>query len=183
MKIEIGFDGSVAVQARMTLDETRWLLELAARHESIRGVVGYVEFLSPEVESQIDEFKDHPKCVGMRHVVDHISKPLIRDGVLSPWDDHIRQLARFENVSCKLSGMVTEADWRNWKPNDFETYMDVVLEAFGPNRLMIGSDWPVCLVAGSYGSVMNVVVDFVRRLSGDEQARILGGTCREVYRL
>ena len=79
--------------------------------------------------------------------------------------------------------MVTEADWRNWKPNDLEPYMDVVLEAFGPNRLMIGSDWPVCLVAGSYGSVMNVVVDFVRRLSSDEQARVLGGTCREVYGL
>ena len=234
---EIGFDGSVAVQARMTLEETRWLLELAAEHETIRGVVGYVDLLSPDVGDQVDEFKNDPKCVGMRHVVhdepdddfmlrddflngleaisrrglaydlllferhlpvaievvsrlpdlrfvvDHVSKPLIRDGVLSPWDANIGDLARLENVTCKLSGMVTEADWDSWKPDDLEPYMTVVLEAFGPDRLMIGSDWPVCLVAGSYGSVMSVVVDFVERLSSDEQARILGGTCCEVYRL
>lgn len=234
---KIGFDASVAVQARMTLDETRWLLELAAEHKTIRGVVGYVDLLSPEAGDQIDEFKNDPKCVGMRHVVhdepdddfmlrddflngleaisrrglaydlllferhlpvaievvrrfpdlrfvvDHISKPLIRDGVLSPWDDNIRDLARLENVTCKLSGMVTEADWDSWRPDDLEPYMTVVLEAFGPDRLMIGSDWPVCLVAGSYGSVMSVVVDFVERLSSDEQARILGGTCCEVYGL
>ena len=234
---EIGFDGSVAVQARMTVDETRWLLGLAARHETIKGVVGYVDLCAPEAGDQIDEFKDDPKCVGMRHVVhdepddhfmlrgdfqngleelsqrdlaydlllfekhlpvgvevvsrfpdlrfvvDHVSKPLIRDGVVSPWDDNIRELARFENVSCKLSGMVTEAEWDRWRPEDLEPYMNVVLGAFGPERLMIGSDWPVCLVAGSYGSVMSVVVDFVERLSIDEQARILGGTCCEVYRL
>ena len=91
------------IDARMTLDETRWLLELAARHESIRGVVGYVEFLSPEVGSQIDEFKDHPKCVGMRHVVDHISKPLIRDGVLSPWDRHKSDSWRASRTSVASS--------------------------------------------------------------------------------
>ena len=228
---EIGFDGSVAVQARMTLDETRWLLELAAQHETLRGVVGYVDLLSPPAGDQLDEFKDNPKCVGMRHVVhdepddhfmlradflngleelsrrdlaydlllfekhlavaievvsrfpnlrfvvDHISKPLIREGVLAPWDDHIRDLALFENVTCKLSGMVTEADWERWTPDDLEPYMSVVLEAFGPDRLMIGSDWPVCLVAGSYGSVMSVVIDFIERLSSDEQVRILGSTC------
>ena len=234
---EIGFDGSVAVQARMTLDETRWLLELAAQHETIRGVVGYVDLLSPQAGDQLDEFKDNPKCVGMRHVVhdepddhfmlradflngleelsrrdlaydlllfekhlavaievvsrfpnlrfvvDHISKPLIREGVLAPWDDHIRDLALFENVTCKLSGMVTEADWERWTPDDLEPYMSVVLEAFGPDRLMIGSDWPVCLVAGSYGSVMSVGIDFVERLSRDEQVRILGSTCWDVYGL
>ena len=234
---EIGFDGSVAVQARMTLDETRWLLELAAQHETIRGVVGYVDLLSPQAGDQLDEFKDNPKCVGMRHVVhdepddhfmlradflngleelsrrdlaydlllfekhlavaievvsrfpnlrfvvDHISKPLIREGVLAPWDDHIRDLALFENVTCKLSGMVTEADWERWTPDDLEPYMSVVLEAFGPDRLMIGSDWPVCLVAGSYGSVMSVVIDFIERLSSDEQVRILGSTCWDVYGL
>ena len=234
---EIGFDGSVAVQARMTLDETRWLLDLAAQHETIRGVVGYVDLLSPQAGDQLDEFKDNPKCVGMRHVVhdepddhfmlradflngleelsrrdlaydlllfekhlavaievvsrfpnlrfvvDHISKPLIREGVLAPWDDHIRDLALFENVTCKLSGMVTEADWERWTPDDLEPYMSVVLEAFGPDRLMIGSDWPVCLVAGSYGSVMSVVIDFIERLSSDEQVRILGSTCWDVYGL
>jgi L-fuconolactonase len=79
--------------------------------------------------------------------------------------------------------MVTEAGWERWTPDDLEPYLNVVLEAFGPDRLMIGSDWPVCLVAGSYGSVMNLVVDFIRRLSSDEQARVLGGTCCEVYRL
>ncbi len=89
----------------------------------------------------------------------------------------------FWNYNDREYSWMTEADWDSWTPDDLEPYLNVVLEAFGPDRLMIGSDWPVCLVAGSYGSVMNVVVDFIERLSNGEQARILGGTCCEVYGL
>ena len=102
---------------------------------------------------------------------------------MSPWQEEIRKLAAFENVSCKLSGMVTETNWKRWVPTDFTPYLDVVLDAFGPERLMIGSDWPVCLVAGSYASVMSVVLSYIKTLTNDEQARILGETCAEFYGL
>ena len=89
-------------------------------------------------------------------VLDHIAKPLIRDGMVSPWREQIRELARFPNVCCKVSGMVTEADHRSWKPDQFHPYLDVVLEAFGPGRLLFGSDWPVCLLAASYPEVLEL---------------------------
>ena len=85
------------------------------------------------------------------------------------------------NVSCKLSGMVTEADWDSWGPADLRSYIDVCLEAFGPDRLMFGSDWPVCTCAGDYERVVSVVIDYVSSLSADEQAAILGGTCLRFY--
>src|SRR5580692_11044082 len=189
-------DGSIAVHARQSLDETRWLLELAAQNNFVKGVVGWVDLCSPHVEEQLSEFADNEKLVGMRHVVqgepddrfmlrpefqrgiarlakfgltydlllyprhlpvavnlvrefpeqrfvlDHIAKPEIADGLMEPWDRDIRELAKFENVWCKLSGMVTEARWRQWKPDGFRPYLDVIFEAFGAERLMIGSDWP-----------------------------------------
>lgn len=119
----------------------------------------------------------------IKFVLDHLGKPIIKDGVVSPWDDDLRRLAAFENVTCKLSGMVTEADWEDWKPDDFMPYLDIVLDAFEPNRLMIGSDWPVCTLAGNYAEVLSIVIDYVTRLSTHEQEMILGGTCSEFYRL
>lgn len=116
-------------------------------------------------------------------VLDHISKPLIKDQVLSPWDSNLRELASFPNVSCKLSGMVTEADWASWKPEDLAPFMDIALEAFGPDRLMIGSDWPVCILGGDYQRVMQCTMDYLGRLSKREQASILGDNCRRIYRL
>jgi len=86
-------------------------------------------------------------------VLDHIAKPLIKDGVLSPWDADLRKLAALPNVCCKVSGLVTEADWAKWQPADFTPYLDVVWEAFGARRIMFGSDWPVCLLAGDYAKV------------------------------
>jgi L-fuconolactonase len=114
-------------------------------------------------------------------VLDHIAKPFIRDGILSPWDEQIRQLAAFPNVMCKLSGMVTEADHQHWKPDDFRRYLDVVVEAFTPQRLMWGSDWPVCLLAGSYEQVWRLVDDYVSGWSATDRAALFGGNCARFY--
>lgn len=116
-------------------------------------------------------------------VLDHIAKPQIKDGVLSPWDADIRKLASFPNVFCKVSGMVTEADWAKWKPADFTPYLDVVWEAFGTKRLLFGSDWPVCLLAGDYGRVRGLAAGYVGSLSKDEQQAFWGGVAARVYSL
>jgi L-fuconolactonase len=236
-------DGSIAVQARQSLDETRWLLELAAQNNFVKGVVGWVDLCSPHVEEQLGEFADNEWLVGVRHVVqgepddrfmlrpefqrgiarlakfgltydlllfprhlpvavelvrefpeqrfvlDHIAKPAIADGVAEPqlrsrfesWSRDMRELAKFANVSCKLSGMVTEARWGKWTQEDFLPYLDAVLEAFGPSRLMIGSDWPVCTVSAHYAQTMEIVFRFIEKLNAAEQDEILGGNCARVY--
>jgi L-fuconolactonase len=232
-----GIAGSVAVQARQTIEETRWLLGLAATHPAILGVVGWIDLRSSEVGEQLREFAANPRFVGVRHVVqsepdvrfllgeafvgglrqlhgfgltydlllippqlpaavelagimpeqpfvlDHLAKPLIKPGRLDPWQADLRALARHPNVSCKLSGLVTEAAWQGWKRADFAPYLEVALEAFGPKRLMIGSDWPVCLLAAEYPDVVGIVTDFIARLSDSEQALILGGTASRFYGL
>jgi L-fuconolactonase len=116
-------------------------------------------------------------------VVDHAAKPHIRDRQLEPWRSNMRELARRENVYCKLSGLVTEAHWREWRPADLQPYVDVVLEAFGPKRLMAGSDWPVCLLAATYQNWFSTLQKFIQRLSTAEQEMILGGVATEVYSL
>jgi L-fuconolactonase len=233
----IGFDGTVAVQARQVLEETEWLLELADHHSIIKGVVGWVDLRSPKLRAQLERFGPHPKLCGVRHVVhdepddqfmlreafvrgikvlaefnltydlllfpehlpvacelvekfpnqpfvlDHIAKPYIRDGQVSPWDEDVRQLAAFPNVYCKVSGMVTEADWQAWQPADFRLYLDIILEAFGPKRLMLGSDWPVCTVAGTYTEVMQLGLNFIDQLSETEQGDILGNNAVHFYGL
>jgi L-fuconolactonase len=95
-----------------------------------------------------------------RFVIDHLAKPVIREKQIEPWAGYMQKIARHENVFCKLSGMVTEADWRNWNPRDFQPYLDVVFESFGSDRLMFGSDWPVCLLAATYSEVTNLVAGF-----------------------
>ena len=116
-------------------------------------------------------------------VLDHIAKPAIRDGQLSPWMEDLRKLAKFPNVFCKLSGMVTEAKWKAWKPADFHRYLDIVIEAFGTERVMIGSDWPVCTLSGDYVSTMNIVIEHVRQFAEEVQEAILGGNCARFYGL
>lgn len=116
-------------------------------------------------------------------IIDHIAKPYIKDGILSPWKEEMTELAKLPNVYCKLSGMVTEADWQNWKPEHLKPYLDVVFEAFGTNRVMIGSDWPVCLVAGKYEKVMGVVMDYISKFSETDKAKILGGNALKAYKI
>ena len=118
-----------------------------------------------------------------RFVIDHIAKPEIADGTLEPWATRMRAIAERENVWCKLSGMVTEANMSAWKPGDFTPYLDIMLEAFGPARLMVGSDWPVCTLAGAYKPVMEIVIDYVSRLTASEQEAVLGETCARFYGL
>lgn len=116
-------------------------------------------------------------------VLDHIAKPLIRKNELSPWKENIQELAKRENVSCKISGMVTEADFTNWTPEQLLPYFDVILEAFGPNRLLFGSDWPVCLVATSYKNWADLVRKTISTFSETEQAKIMGENAVRIYDL
>jgi L-fuconolactonase len=232
-----GFQGSVAVQARQSLQETRWLLELAAQSPFILGVVGWVELRSPQAGAHLKQLAQNPKLVGIRHIVqsepddrfllqpdflrgisllaefdlaydiliypkhltvaaefvrrfpeqrfvlDHLAKPEIKSGTINAWKKGIAELAGYPNVYCKLSGLVTEADWNRWKPGDMRPYLDVAFERFGPNRLLIGSDWPVCTLAGSYARVMGLVKDYLSGHSEQEREAILGGNAKRFWRL
>jgi L-fuconolactonase len=122
-------------------------------------------------------------CDGVRFVLDHCAKPPIASGDLTDWRRGIARIARHPNLHCKLSGLVTEADWNHWTPEQITTCLDVVGEAFGADRLLFGSDWPVCLLAGSYARVFDVVDSWAARLTVPERARVFGGTAMAVYRL
>lgn len=232
-----GFDGCIAVQVRQTLQETRWLLELADSFPFVLGVIGWVDLRTENVRQQLAQFANNPKFLGVRHIVqsetddrfllqpeflrgiemladfdlsydiliyprhlpvaaefvlrfpsqrfvlDHMAKPLIKSRGVEPWTRDIRELAKFPNVFCKLSGLVTEADWQSWKPSDIAPYMEVAMECFGPDRLMIGSDWPVCTVAGSYSRVLNLVMEFLGKYPGSVQEAVLGGTAMKCWNL
>jgi L-fuconolactonase len=116
-------------------------------------------------------------------VLDHIAKPIIKQNELSPWKANMMELAKRENVSCKLSGMVTEANYQNWTPVQLKPYFDVVFEAFGPDRLLFGSDWPVCLVATTYQNWKDLVQANISSFSETEQAKIMSGNAERIYQL
>jgi L-fuconolactonase len=118
-----------------------------------------------------------------RFVLDHLAKPPIRSGNIDSWAQGISRLAAFPNVFCKLSGLVTEADWRHWQPEQIIPFLDVAFESFGPDRLMIGSDWPVCLVAASYAKVVEVVKSYLRQNKPECLDRVLGGNAQRFWRL
>jgi L-fuconolactonase len=118
-----------------------------------------------------------------KFVIDHIAKPEIKARSRSGWAALMQNIAAKPNVYCKLSGLVTEADWRNWKKEDFRPYLDIVFGAFGPKRLMFGSDWPVCLLAASYQQVVEIVEDYVQDFAADIKDRIFGGNAAEFYQL
>lgn len=230
-----GVGGSIAVQARQTLEETAWLLDLAADAPFIRGVVGWID-LQADVDAQLARFAGVRALVGVRHIVqgeadgflerpaflagvdrlaehgltydilvharqlaaavcfarrfprqrfvlDHLGKPDVRGGGFAEWRRHIGALAALPNVWCKLSGLVTEADWHSWTPAGLRPYLDGALEAFGPSRVMIGSDWPVCLVAAPYKDVIALVSDAIADYSTDERGQILGGNAQEFWQL
>ncbi len=116
-------------------------------------------------------------------VLDHLGKPSIKTGALEPWAKGLRDLARRPNVCCKISGIVTEADWTGWRPEHVRPYLDVAFEAFGPDRVMFGSDWPVCLVAAPYERVFGLVDDYAAAISSDERRALFGGTAERFYGL
>jgi L-fuconolactonase len=120
---------------------------------------------------------------GQKFVIDHIAKPYIKDKEINDWRKDITAVARHENVYCKISGMVTEADWKNWRQEDLTPYLDVVVESFGMDRIMYGSDWPVCLLAGSYNNVLNVVTNYFSSFTENEKQKIFGRNAIEFYNL
>jgi L-fuconolactonase len=114
-------------------------------------------------------------------VLDHIAKPCIKEKKLSPWERHLRALAQNANVYCKVSGMVTEADWKQWRSDDFKPYLDIVFEAFGVDRLMFGSDWPVCLLAATYGEVVSLIADYIGKLPQPDIEKVFGLNSSRFY--
>lgn len=118
-----------------------------------------------------------------KFIIDHMAKPYIKDGFYDGWAILMAEIAKYENVFCKLSGMITEADYNSWTPSQIFPYMDLVLQTFGPKRILFGSDWPVCLVAGSYTDVKKVVTDFIAELSSSEQSAIMGENAMQFYNL
>ena len=158
------------------------------RPDFLRGIsylekYGYVYdilIFPHQLGATLEFVKNYPH---QKFVIDHIAKPYIKDGFYEGWAVLMREIAKQENVHCKLSGMITEADYKTWKAEQLHPYMLLVLEAFGPERVMYGSDWPVCLVAGNYGQVKTVVTDFIKTLSTSEQHSIMAKNAIEFYNL
>lgn len=136
--------------------------------------------LDHQLEEAIRFVDRHPE---QSFVLDHVAKPRIRDGEISGWQQGIRALAERSHVTCKISGMVTEADPSNWTPDQLQPYLEIVLEAFGPERLMLGTDWPVCLVGTGYSDWVSLIRRFASALSTAEQDALLGGTACRTYHL
>jgi L-fuconolactonase len=151
-------------------------IKALAKHQFTYDILVYPKQL-PAVEEFVQQFPEQPL------IIDHLAKPGIKAGELDAWAAHMRRIAQSPNVYCKLSGMVTEADWQQWKPAHFRPFLEVALNAFGANRLVYGSDWPVCLVAAKYNEVKGIVTDFISTLSTSEQEQIMGGNARSFYHL
>lgn len=151
-------------------------IKALAKHDFTYDILIYPHQLPAAVQF-VRKFPDQ------RLVIDHLAKPYIKKGALKGWEEQMRAIAEHGHVFCKLSGMVTEADIRTWKPEDFTPYLDVALEAFGAERLMFGSDWPVCLLAADYPEVKKIVTDHIAQLSTGEQAQIMGGNATTFYKL
>ena len=118
-----------------------------------------------------------------RFVIDHLAKPFIKEGNISEWNLSIKKFAGYQNVYCKVSGMVNEADWKYWEEKDFRPYLDTIVETFGTKRLLFGSDWPVCLLAGTYDEVKQIAVNYFQSFSISEQADFFGGNAQVFYQL
>ena len=145
-----------------------------------RGLVYDLLTKTPHMRAAIDLVK---ACPNTKFVLDHISKPYIAKADMQPWADQITELASFENVVVKVSGLFTEADWKNWKKEDFWPYLDHITKSFTPNRMMFGSDWPVCLLAATYADTINLMEDFVSTFSHSEKESFWAGTAKLAYRL
>ncbi len=230
-------DGCVAVQAAQEPAETDFLVQLAIKHDFIKGVVGWVDLQAPDLSEKLAEYKKQPQLRGFRHVLqaepdeafmlrpafvagvkalrdydftydiliyprhlsnavelvqqcpdqpfvlDHLAKPYIREGKIHPWKEDLTALAAQENVCCKISGLITEADWNTWTYEQLVPYLDVAFDAFGTDRLLFGSDWPVCLVAGNYQRVKQVLERYMEDFTPTEKNNIFGGNATRFYAL
>jgi L-fuconolactonase len=227
-------EGVIAVQARQSMEETRWLLELA-RTTPILGVVGWAPIAADDFPAALERLKQEPLLKGLRHIVqaepeilarpefqrgmqclqgtglvydlllyshhlslalpfvdlfpqqmfvlDHLGKPAIARGEIETWSKHLHELAQRPNVCCKVSGLVTEADLAAWTPMQLRPYVHIALECFGPDRLMVGTDWPVCTAGCSYAQWWTLLEDWTSPLSATERAAILGESAMRIYRL
>ena len=227
----------VAVQARQSLEETRWLLELADANAFIAGVVGWVDLQAGDATAQLRRFASHRKLVGVRHIVqaeaddrfllrpafcrgierlrehgltydilvyprhlpvaiefvarfpeqpfvlDHMAKPEIRTGEIRAWERGMRELATFPHVWCKVSGLVTEAAWREWTEEQMRPYLEVAFDCFGADRLLAGSDWPVCTLAADYSSTISIIDRYLDRRPASERDAVMGGNAARLWRL
>lgn len=234
---ENNFEGSVVVQSAQSEEENLFQLDNAARHNFIKGVVGWVDLQATNVEERLTYYSSFNMMKGFRHVlqgeqqrdlmlspgfmngisklqqfgftydvlifpdqlqyiqqlialfpdqkfvIDHLAKPAIRDKNIQDWKKGIEAIALYENVYCKISGMVTEADWQHWKQEDFIPYLDVVVNAFGKKRIMYGSDWPVCNVAGGYEKMFSIVKNYFSFFSDEEQQMFFGENAIRFYNL
>ncbi|MCM8568504.1 amidohydrolase family protein [Gramella jeungdoensis] len=230
-------DACIAVQADQTEAENEFLLGLAGKNEFIKGIIGWVDFRSQEINQKLGYYSEIEKIKGFRHIVqgepdhnfllrpdflngisrlekygfvyeilvfphqlgavlefvkrfpnqkfviDHIAKPYIKDGFSEGWKVMMKEIAKYENVYCKLSGMITEADYRTWTYELLKPHIEAVIEYFGPKKLMFGSDWPVCLVAGEYYQVKEIAEKAVSGFSPSEQKAFWGQNAMEFYNL
>jgi L-fuconolactonase len=231
-------DKTIVVQAAQTKAETDFLLDLAAQHDFIAGVIGWLDMDSPDFPRELDLYSKKPKFLGirpmlqdlpdddwilrprviealkwvadrdmpfefltytrhlphvltvletvpgLRAVVDHVSKPEIKNRKLDPWRSLMARVAEHPNIHCKLSGMITEADHKTWTPDDLRPYVEHVLGCFGVERVMFGSDWPVCLLAGSYDQVAAALQAIVKpRLDKQDEIAVFGGNAARFYKL
>ena len=234
---EQNINGTIAVQADQSEEETNFLLKLANENEWIVGVIGWVDLMSNDIEKRLEHFSSYKKLKGFRHIIqaepdnnfmlnekfqnginclrhynftydiliyprhlpaaiklsgkypeqkfilDHIAKPHIKKNETEPWASLIKELAQNKNVFCKISGIITEADHKNWKPKDIYPYLDIVFDYFGYDRILFGSDWPVCLLAGSYEQVKNLVEEYTGRIPPENKDKIFGNNAQLFYNI
>ena len=233
-----GIARTILVQAAQTIEETDFLLELAAQNSFIAGVVGWLDMESPEFPRQFELYRGNPKFIGLRPmlqdipdpawimrpqalrslqlvadadfpfefltytrhlpyvlqaleavgplraVIDHVSKPEIREGKLEPWKQLMALAAQHRNVYCKLSGMITEADHLNWSARDLNPYIEHTLDCFGWDRVIFGSDWPVCLLAGSYDQVIQALMEVLGPcMDAKSEGKLFGKNAIDFYNL
>ena len=231
-------DKTILVQAAQTKEETDFLLELAAQHDFIAGVIGWLDMESPAFPRELERYSQNPRFLGirpmlqdipeddwilrprvlqslklvaerdmpfefltytrhlpyvltvlesvpgLRAVVDHISKPEIKNRKLDRWGTLMTRVAKHQNVYCKLSGMITEADHKTWTPDDLRPYVEHVLNSFGVERVMFGSDWPVCLLAGSYDQVAAALKAVLKpHLDKRGETAVFGDNAARFYKL
>jgi L-fuconolactonase len=234
--LENGIDGSIAVQADQSKEETRFLVDLALKYHWIKAVIGWVDLKAEDIETQLTEWKQYPIIKGFRHilqaeepdymlsedflrgiatlqkfdfcyeiliypkhlsaalllvkqfpemrfVIDHIAKPNINNQQITNWQDDILLMGLQKNVYCKISGLVTEANWKGWKRPDFDPYLTVVKRAFGMERLIYGSDWPVCLVAANYKQQYAICEQYFSNCTDFEKKMIFGGNAIRFYKI
>ncbi|MEJ7767065.1 MAG: amidohydrolase family protein [Chitinophagaceae bacterium] len=234
--VENEMDGCVVVQSDQSEIENMFHLESAAKHDFIKGVVGWVDLTAGDIAERLHGLSQFKHLKGFRNVlqaepgefmlkpefmqgisalqqtrftydllilpnqlsfakhlvaafpdqrfvIDHMAKPYIRDRKVDDWKKDMGELAQYDNVWCKASGMVTEADWKEWKNQDFTPYLDVIFELFGPKRVLFGSDWPVCLVAASYSQVVEILAEYMAGFSVSEQIDFWGGNASKFYNL